>query len=1179
MTAADSKPRGPLAAISAVAVTLIIMLCGVFTASAFASRLSGTTDSLTGHNDAGSVISRNACVTVHASKGQWCGLQVLTNKSTGKPVIASVKRGTQIVRTKFKGTNANTSPMASPDITPAAAAAPQAGTPAWLQWAYDMSALSASGGTDETVGIVDAFGDTTAAADLASYRANFGLPACTVASGCLTITNDQGQTSPLPSQGTGANAEWQTETTLDLEAVSALCPNCKIILVQVPSGDSMEAADNEAYALGATVISDSWGQQWTSTGGTPSGITDPGSNGVPVLASSGDGGYLGTIDGAAYFQIPDNFNDVTSVGGTDLTNDPTVARGFDETAWDGSGSSCAVDPDWTAISQPSWQTSLNTGCAGKAYADLSADASPSTGLDIYSAQFAGSGWEAVGGTSLAAPLTAAYYAIMTQAGTSGLNSSQWPYTNASLLNDITSGDNDDLVYGSNTCPSNALIECDAGTGWDGPTGNGTISGDSLTGAPGIGSDGNITASTGTTVTVGGGVYSNKLSTSAYIQYGTTTNYGSQTSAMSVTDDNGASAWSQSLTGLTADTTYDYRIVATNADGTTYGYNSTFTTAGAPDDATISSSPAAGTSSSTVSESFNGTVNDQGGSSGTWYIEYGTTTSYGSQTTAQSLSGTTDISITPTITGLQPDTTYHYKLVAQNSVGIASTSDQTFTTVNLPSTSACSDPTFNGDYISCSATVDTYGEPSATYYVEWGHTTAYGTQSTPSALSGSASQTITPDLSGFVSNTTYHMAVVVSTEYGSAVSADLQFTTPNLPSASLGQVTGITYSTATLNGTANAEGDSGQAEFYVSTSPEMTNSLFEGITSISGSSDVPMSASLPNLQPSTTYYYDLYAETTTGSYTTAVQSFTTEAAPFPVAERVSLTGTTTNSATCSAEVNLDGLNDVSGYVYYGTSPSNMATEDGQLAFSGTGEQTIRCSMDNLEPGTTYYYELVLNYNDQQYVVAGPGPFTTPPASTSGGGTTGGSGGGTTGGSGGSAPSGPVLQSVSATVPQTGEALISIQITGSGNTVATVQYGTSAGKLNMAATATNGHVVLTGLAPSTTYYYKVTVGSQTTAVKSFTTPARAVLKKRVLKKGRVELMFSCTGKTACVIRTQLRVTAKRGQSVVKTVNVTVKPKKTATVTIKSSDIMNSKVRASLDVYEISGSQQTYIAGFDA
>jgi len=148
----------------------------------------------------------------------------------------------------------------TPDTDPVGSAPPQTGSPAAMQEAYDLTSLSATGGSGDTVGIVDAYGDSSAESDLATYRSSFGLPPCTTANGCFRKVDENGGTN-YPANPTGGNAGWITETSLDMEAVSAICPNCHILLVEAStaSGPDLFTAEATAANLGANQISNSWG--------------------------------------------------------------------------------------------------------------------------------------------------------------------------------------------------------------------------------------------------------------------------------------------------------------------------------------------------------------------------------------------------------------------------------------------------------------------------------------------------------------------------------------------------------------------------------------------------------------------------------------------------------------------------------------------------------------------------------------------------------------------------------------------------------------------------------------------------------------------------------------------------------------------------------------------------------
>ena len=326
----------------------------------------------------------------------------------------------------------------------AATAAPSGYGPSDLQSAYSLR--SSSAGTGQTVAVVDAFDDPNAEADLTVYRAQYGLPACTSATGCFQKVAQDGSTN-YPS----LNPEWGQEISLDLDMVSAICPNCHILLVEANDNtiSNLGAAVNEAVAMGAQYISNSYSapeQPWQRTYDS-SYFDHPG---VVVTASSGDTGFGKGYPAASPY--------VTAVGGTTLVRDSSVARGWSETAWAGAGSGCSAYE-----SKPPWQK--DQGCPGRTIADVSADADPNTGVAIYDS-FDSNGWGVDGGTSVAAPLIASVYAL---AGTPAANSypASYPYAAATALNDVTAGSNGSCTH---------TYICTAGPGYDGPTGLGTPDG-------------------------------------------------------------------------------------------------------------------------------------------------------------------------------------------------------------------------------------------------------------------------------------------------------------------------------------------------------------------------------------------------------------------------------------------------------------------------------------------------------------------------------------------------------------------------------------------------------------------------------------------------------------------------------------------------------------------------------
>jgi subtilase family serine protease len=312
-------------------------------------------------------------------------------------------------------------------------------TPADIQSAYKLP--GATVGAGKTVAIVDAYDDPTAEADLGVYRAQYSLPPCTTANGCFTKVSQTGGTK-LPR----VNGGWAQEISLDLDMVSAACPACKILLVEASSASfaNLGTAVNYAASVGAAAISNSYGGSEASDANYGTYYNHPGS---AVTVSSGDNGY-----GVEY---PASSQYVTAVGGTSLTKDSS-GRGWTESAWSGAGSGCS-----TYNTKPSWQ--LDTGCAKRSVADVSAVADPNTGVNVYdSTAYQGvSGWLVFGGTSASAPIIGSVYAM------GGHTSASWTYAHTSALFDVTSGSN-------GNCSVSYL--CTAGPGFDGPTGLGTPNG-------------------------------------------------------------------------------------------------------------------------------------------------------------------------------------------------------------------------------------------------------------------------------------------------------------------------------------------------------------------------------------------------------------------------------------------------------------------------------------------------------------------------------------------------------------------------------------------------------------------------------------------------------------------------------------------------------------------------------
>jgi subtilase family serine protease len=341
-------------------------------------------------------------------------------------------------------------------------------TPDILHAAYLLPTTSA-GSSSQTIGIVDAFDDPTVKADLDKFDTEFGLPALpncssTVHTSCFQKVNQAGGTT-FPAFNSG----WSLEVALDVETAHAVCQNCKILLVEATTNSfaDLGAAVTRAATMGATVISNSYGAAESGFTLSQFNASAPPyrQSGVTIVASAGDDGWGP--------QFPADVNNVVAVGGTTLHTDDTSGAWSGETTWwdgtQGTGSGCSGFE-----TAQSWQTAatgwLGTSCGtARGIADVAADADPNSGMVLY--------WSAdhtectapdcfwiVGGTSFSAPVISAIYALAANASTL-TNPGRIPYLSPGSLHDVTSGSN-------GSCPGATTI-CNAGPGYDGPTGLGT----------------------------------------------------------------------------------------------------------------------------------------------------------------------------------------------------------------------------------------------------------------------------------------------------------------------------------------------------------------------------------------------------------------------------------------------------------------------------------------------------------------------------------------------------------------------------------------------------------------------------------------------------------------------------------------------------------------------------------
>ena len=365
---------------------------------------------------------------------------------------------------------------------------------------HDAYLLPTEAGSSQTIALVDAYNDPSAAEDLQAYEREFA----TECAGCFSKVNQNGEAGNMPFPGTARELEeaaasgephkekeaeeasgWSVEISLDIETARAICENCHILLVEADSSsyEDLEAAEGTAENLGATEISNSWGGSEEDESTALESSSPFNHPGIVITASAGDDGYLSWDAKHAaergWAEFPASSPHVVAVGGTRLTLG-TNSKWAEESVWNGDGAGgggCSVK-----FAAPIWQRRVfdwqEGGCGEyRSVADVSADADPYTGVAVHDSNAdcltpeeereayerelgktpRASGenvhhWCTIGGTSLASPLIASTFALAGGAG--GIEyPAETLYENAvetpGSLHDIVAGSNGECTKGFN----------------------------------------------------------------------------------------------------------------------------------------------------------------------------------------------------------------------------------------------------------------------------------------------------------------------------------------------------------------------------------------------------------------------------------------------------------------------------------------------------------------------------------------------------------------------------------------------------------------------------------------------------------------------------------------------------------------------------------------------------------
>jgi phosphodiesterase/alkaline phosphatase D-like protein len=297
------------------------------------------------------------------------------------------------------------------------------------------------------------------------------------------------------------------------------------------------------------------------------------------------------------------------------------------------------------------------------------------------------------------------------------------------------------------------------------------------------------APSNTTVVLTGSVKPNGAQTTYRYQYGKTSDLGSQTSAQSIGSGFGTIPTTGYITALTPSTLYYYRLTATNSIGTVNSATRTFTTSATGTPPPVTAAPTAATVAATeidrTSADIGGNVNPKGSPTSYWF-EYGTTDSLGIATSIKSAgSSETAQAISTSISNLQPNTKYFFRVNAQNNFGTVNGTILSFTTdgpaaVNKPTVEIKAAAGVSAQSATLHGTVMPNGA-TTTFWFEYSTDSLVGTvlgtaTSEQSVDSSDDSANVSASLTDLAKNTKYNYRIAAKNSQGTVRSEVMSFTT-------------------------------------------------------------------------------------------------------------------------------------------------------------------------------------------------------------------------------------------------------------------------------------------------------------------------------------------------------------------------------------------------------------------
>jgi RTX calcium-binding nonapeptide repeat (4 copies) len=447
--------------------------------------------------------------------------------------------------------------------------------------------------------------------------------------------------------------------------------------------------------------------------------------------------------------------------------------------------------------------------------------------------------------------------------------------------------------------------------------------------------------------VSGKVDAGGEATSWYVEYGTTTAYGSRTEAQSAGNGTAPVDVSGQLRGLETGVTYHYRVVASNGDGTARGADLTVTTRGEP---AVVTGPAGALGPTAAN--VGGTVDPNGLSTG-WWIEYGTSTSYGSRTDTRSAgAGSSPVAVSIRLNGLRAGVTYHFRLVAANDAGTVRGGDRSFRTDSAPSVSTGGVDTVTTSSARVSGSVDPRGRGTVAWF-EYGTSSALGSRTGDiDAGFGTRATRVSAELTGLQPGTKIYYRVTARSDAGTTAGSTRSFTTSAGPLVVTGPAQ-LSGPSIVLTGTVDPVGRSTSWWFDLGTTTSYGTSTVVRSAG-SGKGAVAVSEAVAGLTPGTEYHARLVARSSAGTTRGADVVFRT--AGVPVIGRSTASGISLTRGQIAADVATSGL-ETRVWIEVGRGGSFGIHTAAVVLPPSTTTSHISLRVTGLTPGSRYSFRVV------------------------------------------------------------------------------------------------------------------------------------------------------------------------------------------------------------------------------